>query len=177
MQPTPYNRWLKLFLFCLGVAMATTFIMEWLAEDFWLADEKFSIIGLELSYSKTKVITILSQLKEPAKIALNYQLIFDFAFMAGVYPGIASLCMMIREKIDKKGLKNLLFGLAMLQPLAWVFDIIENCYLLNWVDKPEIGDEFMMYHNIVAAKWIIALTGVLSAIIVMLLKKQLNQKS
>jgi hypothetical protein len=177
MQASSYNRWSKLFLFCIGMAIATTFIMEWLATDFWIGDQKFSIIGLELCYSKDKIITILSGIKPPAKMALYYQLVFDFAFMAGVYPAIASFCMMTREKIGRNGLRNLLFGLAMIQPVAWVFDIIENSYLLNWVEKPVIGDEFMMYHNIVAAKWIIVIAGALTAIIAWIFKKTINKKS
>ena len=170
-----YDRWHKLFLFCFGVFVATTFIMEWLAGDFWLNDEKFSMLGLELFYSKREIISILSQIKEPAKIALNYQLIVDFAFMAGVYPGVASICMMVREKISKNSLRNILFALAILQPVAWAFDITENIYLLNWVDKPEIGDEFGLYHNMVIAKWLIGLIGFFTAIIFLLLKKR-NQK-
>jgi hypothetical protein len=170
-----YIRWRSLFLFCLGITIATTFIMQWLASDFWLDDEKFSILGLELFYSKREILTVLTQIKQPAKIALNYQLIFDFAFMAGVYPGIASLCMMAREKITSKGLRNILFALAMLQPVAWAFDIVENSYLLNWIEKPEIGDEFSMYHNIVAAKWLIALIGAFTAIILTVFKKQHNK--
>jgi hypothetical protein len=170
-----YVRWRSLFLFCLGIAIATTFIMEWLANDFWINDEKFSILGLELFYSKKEILTVLTQIELPARIALNYQLIFDFAFMAGVYPGIASLCMMAREKIMRKGLRNILFAFAMLQPVAWAFDIVENSYLLHWMEKPEIGDEFNMYHNIVAAKWLIALIGTLTAIIVTIFRKPLNR--
>ena len=170
------NRWRSLFLFCLGIVIATSFIMEWLANDFWIGDEKFSILGLELFYSKREILTILTQIKQPARIALNYQLIFDFAFMAGIYPGIASLCMMVREKINWKGIQNVLFALAMLQPIAWVFDIVENGYLLNWMEKPEIGEEFSIYHNIVAAKWLIALIGVLISIITWLFKNVINQK-
>ena|SRR2546423_4823531 len=173
---TSYNRWFKLFLFCFGIVLASTFVMQWLAEDFWLKDQKFSIIGLELFYSKFKVVEILSQIKEPAKIALNYQLIFDFVFMAGLYPGIASLCMMVREKSRKKSLRNILFALAILQPLAWAFDVTENIYLLNWLEKPEIGDEFSLYHNIVTAKWLIALIGFLAAILILLFRKQQNKK-
>jgi hypothetical protein len=160
-----YQRWLKLFLFSSGIAIASCFIMQWLAGDFWMGEEKFSILGLELFYSKKQVIDVLTHIKQPAKIALNYQLIFDFAFMAGVYPAIASLCMMVREKTRGNPTRNFLFALAMLQPIAWAFDVTENIYLLDWMDKPEIGDEFSMYHNIVAAKWIIALVGFLSAMI------------
>jgi len=158
-----YQRWLKLFLFSFGIAIASSFILQWLAGDFWLGDEKFSILGLELFYPKKQVIDILTQIKQPARIALNYQLIFDFAFMAGVYPAIASLCMMAREKTVKNGARNFLFALAMLQPVAWAFDVTENIYLLSWLDKPEIGDEFSRYHNIVAAKWIIAAMGFFAA--------------
>jgi hypothetical protein len=170
------NRWKSLFLFCLGIVIATSFIMEWLAGDFWIGDEKFSIPGLELFYSKREILTVLIQIKQPARIALNYQLIFDFAFMAGIYPGIASLSMMVREKINRKSIKNVLFALAMLQPVAWAFDIVENSYLLNWMEKPEIGEEFSIYHNIVIAKWLIALTGVLISIITWLFKNVINQK-
>jgi hypothetical protein len=172
-----YMRWRSLFLFCLGIAVSTTFIMEWLENDFWLDDQKFSILGLELFYSKKEILRVLTQIKQPAKIALNYQLVFDFAFMAGIYPGIASLCMMTRERIMNKNLKNILFALAMLQPVAWAFDIAENSYLLAWIEKPEIGDEFSMYHNIVAAKWLIALTGALFAILLIIIKKKKGKNS
>lgn len=163
MKP-PDKRWRRLFLFCAGLTVAATFIMEWLASDFWLNDQKFTIIGLELFYSKKQVVDVLTQIKQPAAIALNYQLIFDFVFMAGVYPCIASLCMMARERITNKILQTILFALAILQPVAWAFDIVENGYLLTWINKPEIGDEFSIYHNIVTMKWLIAMLGfVLSA--------------
>jgi hypothetical protein len=168
-----YQRWLKLFLFSFGIALASSFIMQWLAGDFWLGDEKFSILGLELFYSKKDVIKILTEVQLPARLALHYQLIFDFAFMAGVYPAIASLCMMAREKLLAGGTRNFLFALAILQPVAWAFDVTENIYLLHWLSKPEIGDEFGMYHNIVAAKWIIALLGFFSAIVLLALKKRI----
>ena len=165
-----HSRWRDLFLFSLGMAISTTFIMQWLATDFWLDDKKFSILGLELFYSKKEIIQVLTQIKQPARIALNYQLVFDFAFMTGIYPAIASACMLVREKMMTPGYRNVLFALAMVQPVAWAFDITENIFLLGWLDKPEIGDEFGMYHNIVAAKWLIALVGVLCAIVFGILK-------
>src|SRR5215831_2312976 len=125
-----YQRWLKLFLFCFGISVACTFILEWLGGDFWLNNEKFSILGLELFYSKHKVVDILSHIDLSAKLALNYQLIFDFVFMAGIYPAIASLCMMAREKQTAVGIRNFLFAVAILQPVAWAFDVTENIYLL-----------------------------------------------
>jgi hypothetical protein len=144
--------------------------MEWLATDFWLGDRNFSILGLELFYSKKEVIQVLSQIKQPARIALNYQLIFDFAFMTGIYPAIASGCMLVREKISNSVYRNVLFALAVVQPVAWAFDITENTFILGWMEKPEIGDEFGMYHNIVAAKWLIALAGALCSIVMGILR-------
>lgn len=170
-MPHLYIRWRSLFLFCLGITVATTFIMQWLATDFWLNDQKFSIIGLELFYSKAQVLEVITQTKQPAKIALNYQLIFDFAFMTGIYPGIASLCMLVRDKAHSAVSRNILFALAMLQPVAWAFDITENFFLLNWIEKPEIGEEFGTYHNIVAAKWLIALAGTITAIFISIYRK------
>jgi hypothetical protein len=172
-----HSRWRGLFLFSLGIAISTTFIMQWLATDFWLDDRNFSILGLELFYSKKEVIQILSQIKQPARIALNYQLIFDFAFMTGIYPAIASACMLVREKMMNPVYRNVLFALAMTQPVAWAFDITENIFLLGWMDKPVIGDEFSMYHNIVAAKWVIALAGALCAIVLQLVKPARKRNS
>ena len=168
---TLVSRWRNLFLFCLGISLATAFIMQWLESDFWLGDKKFSILGLELFYSKKEVLTVLTQIKQPAKIALNYQLIFDFVFMAGIYPGIASLCMLVRERVSRKTIQTVLFALAMLQPVALIFDVVENSYLLKWMNKPEIGDEFSVYHNVVAIKWLIALTGFLFAIMLLFFDK------
>src|SRR5215471_9219173 len=160
-----HSRWRGLFLFSLGIAISTTFIMQWLATDFWVDDRNFSILGLELFYSKKQVIEVLTQIKQPARIALHYQLIFDFAFMTGIYPAIASFCMLVRENLKNPVSRNLLFALAMIQPVAWAFDITENIFLLSWMDRPEIGDEFGMYHNIVSTKWLIALAGALCAIV------------
>jgi len=167
-----YVRWRSLFLFCFGITVATMFIMEWLAGDFWLNDQKFSILGLELFYSKRQVLNILTQIKQPARIALNYQLIFDFVLMTGIYPAIASLCMMTRENLVNAVWRNILFAVAILQPVAWAFDITENIFLLNWMDKPVIGEEFSTYHTIVSAKWLIALAGAITAIMTLLFGKR-----
>ena len=65
----------------------------------------------------------------------------------------------------------MLFFLAALQTIAWVLDIKENWTLLAWVERPVIS-EFEVFHFIVATKWIIALTGALAAIIVLLLNRR-----
>lgn len=158
-----YKRWQKLFLFCFGLFIAAAFCMKWMEGDFLQNGRLFTIIGLEVD-SKEKVASILSGLDEHVKTILRYNLIFDFIFMAGVYPGIASLCMMARAKSDSSIVKKILLAFALLQIVAWGCDIAENCYLLKWIKNPVIGNEFGLYHFIVFAKWGIALSGALIAI-------------
>ena len=84
--------------------------------------------------------------------------------MLGVYPGIAALCMMAREKSGSNIARKILLSLALLQVVAFGCDIAENSYLLKWIKNPVIGNEFGLYHFIVAAKWMIALPAALIAI-------------
>jgi hypothetical protein len=108
------------------------------------------------------------------KTIVRYHLAFDFAFMAGVYPGIATLCLMAREKSVSSILKKVLLVLALLQLVAWGCDVYENLCLLKWIKKPAIGNEFEMYHVVVTAKWIIALSAALLAIPLAIRRKKLS---
>ena len=130
-------------------------------------NEKISIFGLELFYPKEKIIEIFSGINDKVRAILGYHLSFDFIFMAGCYPGIACLCMMAANKLKSAGLKKFLFILACLQLFGWTFDIIENFYLLKWLKQPNIGNEFGFYHAVVYSKWIIALSGALIAIAIL----------
>jgi len=169
-----YYRWKKLVLFALGLFLGTAFCMKWMEGDLWVNNEKFTILGLEYFYSKEKLQGILSILDHRVQTILRYHLYFDFAFMAGVYPGIMSLCMMAREKLSFTIFRKILFLLAIFQLFAWAADITENYYLLLWIKKPVIGNEFEWYHVIVAIKWIIALAGALLSIPVVLRKKSMK---
>jgi hypothetical protein len=140
--------------------------------DFMQSGQKFTIIGLEICYTKEKVAAILAGLDEHVKTILRYNLSFDFAFMAGVYPGIAALCMMARNKSTGAVIRKILLAFAFLQIVAWGCDIYENCCLLKWIDSPVIGNEFGMYHLIVYLKWFIALAGALIAIPLALRKRK-----
>ena len=84
--------------------------------------------------------------------------------MAGVYPGIAALCMMAKYKSTGVLIRKILLVFALLQIVAWGCDIYENYFLLKWINNPVIGNEFHFYHIIVSAKWIIALAGAFFAI-------------
>lgn len=163
-----YKSWKRLFLFCLGLFAGTAICMKWLENDFIANGSRFTIIGLEITYPKEQVAAIFSGLEEPARSLLRFQLLFDFAFMAGVYPGIAALCIMAFYKSRKPLLRLLLPVLAVLQAVAWTCDIIENSYLLKWLNRPESIHDFGTYHFVVWVKWILALAAALIAIPVVL---------
>ena len=167
-----YNHWQRLFVFCLGLFIGTALCMKWMEADLRFNEEKFTILGLELFYSQQKVTDILSSLDFRVQTILRYHLFFDFAFMAGIYPGITSLCMMAREKVNSSLLKKLLYIFAALQLLAWFADIYENLCLLYWIREPSIGKEFAWYHIAVVVKWMIALAGAIAAIALMIKKKK-----
>jgi hypothetical protein len=147
--------------------------MKWMENDLLLNGELFTVIGLEVAYSKEKIISILSGIDGHVKTILGYHLCFDFIFMTGVYPGIAALCMMAREKRKNEGLKKILLVAAMLQLIAWGCDIAENLYLLRWLNDPVIGNEFLLYHIVVYVKWGLALAAVFIAIPLVIKKASL----
>lgn len=144
--------WNKLFLFCAGLFIGSAFCMKWMESDFIQGGKTFTIIGLEITYPKEKVMEILSGLDDRVRTILRYHLSFDFAFMAGVYPGIAALCMMGRNKFRSGGWRNLLLAVAVLQLVGWGCDVYENYCLLTWLKNPVIGDNFSFYHLVVSAK-------------------------
>jgi hypothetical protein len=87
--------------------------------------------------------------------------------------------MMASAKVASKNFKRILFLLAFLQIFGWTFDVTENYYLLKWLKSPVIGEESTFYHIVVYSKWIIALTGALLAIVILVgsVFKRKNLKS
>ena len=167
-----YKRWRHLFVFGLGLALGAAFCMKWMESDLWSNGQLFTILGLELFYSTDQLKGILSGLDERVKTILLYHLVFDFAFMTGIYPCICSLCMMGREKIKSGGLRNFLLVLASAQWLAWVLDCIENYFLFKWIHNPGLIDNPGLFHSVVIIKWILALSGVVVGITVFLIKRK-----
>jgi hypothetical protein len=168
-----HNRWKKLFLFCLGLTIGTAFCMKWMESDMYVNDKLFTIMGLELFYPRRQVVDILSALQPREATILRYHLNFDFAFMAGVYPGIIALCMMARHKFEPGGWRRFFLFLASMQLVAWGCDIVENCYLLNWINsRGAVPASLTFYHVIVSVKWIIALVAALIAIPVVIWKRK-----
>ncbi len=168
-----YKGWRNYFLFCLGLFLGTAFCMKWLETGFYYKGSLFTIIGLEISYDAGRVMDILYNLAEPVQTLLRAHLYFDFVFMAGAYGGIASLCMMARFKVTGHLLRTLLLVLAVLQLVAWLCDIRENLFLLNWLsDKSAIRTIFTEYHFYVIVKWTLALMGALLSIPLLFRKRK-----
>lgn len=168
--------WNKLFLFCLGLFIASAFCMKWMEGDLLHNGSLFTIIGLEVSYPQEKVYLLLSGIDQPVRTILKYHLSFDFVFMAGVYTGIACLCMMVRKRWVGKKAASLLTLMALLQLVAWGCDIAENMYLLKWLKDPSTISSFQTYHLVVYAKWLIALSGVLLALTMRILRPSRSRK-
>ncbi|MFC0776195.1 hypothetical protein [Terrimonas alba] len=166
------NYWNKLFLFSLGMFLGTAFCMKWIEADFWAGEDKFTIIGLEIFYPRERIINLFNSLDNRVRTILGYHLYFDFAFMAGAYPGISSLCMITRVKTTSPPLSKLLLIVAFLQMLAWAGDIIENFYLLQWLRHPVIDEStFAFYHFAVILNWLIAIGGVFCCAVIFLFRK------
>lgn len=167
-----YQGWKNGFLVCLGLFAGTAFCMKWLETEFVAQGRLFTIIGLEISYTREEIILVLQGLEEPARSLLRYQLLFDFAFMAGVYPGIAALCMMASMRTGKPLLQKMLRWLAVWQIVAWGCDVTENLYLLKWLRDPGSVGDTGLYHALVWTKWIIALAAVLISVTGFLLRRK-----
>lgn len=166
------NRWKSLFLFCLGLALGATLCMKWLETGFEYSGGRFGIVGLEASYDRMQIQAVLGGLSPLVREALKNHLYFDFAFMAGVYPGIAALLMMAGDRISSPGWRKILLVLAALQTLAWTCDVLENRYLLNWVNGERVPADLSGYHLVVYLKWGLALTGLLVALLLLLRRKK-----
>jgi hypothetical protein len=165
-----YNYWKNLFFFCLGLAIGSSLCMKWMEADFWVGNEKFTVMGLELFYSREKVTAILRGLDPQVKRILVYHLYFDFVFMAGVFPAAAALCIMAGQKLISRWGRRFLLTLATLQLLAWGCDFIENCLLLNWIYNLVITDDFYYFHLLVITKFVIILAGLSISIIIIAIR-------
>lgn len=164
--------WQKIFLFSVGLTAGAMFCMKLIESDLIHNGKIFSILGLEISYPKEKVAEILSGIDDKTRTVLRYHLSFDFAFMAGIFPLIASLNMMARQKQTGRFIRILLLFMALAQLLAWSLDIVENIYLLKWLHGQSMGGDFDLFHFVVYTKWILAVTGFLVGLFFILKKSK-----
>lgn len=157
--------WKKLFWFCLGLLLASGFCMKWIEDEFISGGKLFTIFDLELFLDKDGLTKIFAGMDNKARTIVGYHLHFDFFFMAGVFPGIACICMLVRERIEKKFIRAVLFALAALQLAAWSFDIYENLHLIKWLRNPSTIDNIDFYHLLVKSKFVIVVAGIIASAI------------
>lgn len=159
-DPWPY------FVILFTILLVTTLWMTALASRFRrqtkdLGDVPFSILDLQFPSSEAELYTLIRHLPPNARRALKAHLWVDYLFMAGLYPAIALLCLILGTKT---GAGQYFFWLvAALQGFAWLFDAMENAWLLRKLRKPEPGSgkrAFRNYTFCVYAKFILAFLGV-----------------
>ncbi|SIN78644.1 hypothetical protein SAMN04488055_1342 [Chitinophaga niabensis] len=123
----------------------------------------FSILDLQFPSSEQELCNIMKGLSPVARKALRAHLWVDFLFMAGFYPSIAILCIIVGYKTDVG--QYFFWLLAALQLAAWLFDILENGYCLRKLRKPVVAptnNAFRSYSFFVYAKFALCLAGGLS---------------
>ena len=174
------TNWKKLFYFCLGLLLASGFCMKWIEDEFISNGKLFTVFDLELFLDKAGLEKIFKGMELNAKMMVDNHLHFDFFFMAGVFPGIACICMLVRERINKnkKLIRSVFFVIASLQLAAWSFDIYENLHLIKWLKNPETIDHIDLYHLLVRSKFIIIISGIiLSALAFIFFKSKTSNES
>ncbi|SKD09207.1 hypothetical protein SAMN05660461_5090 [Chitinophaga ginsengisegetis] len=175
MEPVIANAWCWL-CFSAALLLLTAFIMLRQARHFYLLDvvvRKFSIIDLQFPASSKEIPELIKgiyALPAPQRSrtlsALRGQLWVDFLFMPALYGSIFLLCIQVADKMTPAG--EIFFEcLAWLQLIAWLFDAMENGYLLNKI-KPDVTpstpEVHKAYQQMVFAKWILLLTGIVCAL-------------
>lgn len=166
-------------IFCIafGIVLFTSYIMGRLGRLFYNRDvslRKFSILDLQLAPNAKEIVILVKgiyKLPEAAakKVigALKAQLYVDFLFMPAAYGSIFILCMKLSAKMTDSIGPTFFSALAWLQLIAFLFDIIENIYLLGKVRKDPVQSSdgvFKAFRFFVACKWLFALLGVVCSL-------------
>jgi len=163
------ENWWNLFVACVGVFMITSLCMNAVAKQFYIGLRPFSIFDLELPVSERALYSLLSQLPKKASRALRSHLWIDFLFMPAAYLGIALLCYKTSLKMEHAG-KWIFSWLAIAQLIPWLFDILENIFLLSKLGSVsqgqanESGRGFGFFQFLVKTKFAIALTGTMCSV-------------
>lgn len=160
-------------LFCImfGVTLVTSFIMNRQSRNFYTQDvvlRKFNIMDLQLPASALEIVNLVKGIyalpgeqSQKTLKSLKGQLYIDFIFMPAAYGTIFLICMQVSSKMTAAG-HWIFAGLAWLQIVSWLCDIIENIYLLKKIRKdvtPSTPGIQKAYLRLEILKWGVALTG------------------
>ncbi len=129
------STWWIAFLACLFLFYIGRFWMMSIGRHFVTVKKNpFNIFDLEFPSSELSLKVLIRQMDAGVKKHVVRHLWVDFIFMAGAYPAIFLLCLKASFKMVFWG-KWIFLILAFLQILPWLFDILENLYLLRMVKK------------------------------------------
>lgn len=163
------------FIVCFAIMLITNYFMGRAAQHFYLQSMtriKFSIFDLEFPAWPDSLPTLFNNIdklrgRESKKVrrALRANLLLDFIFMPATYIGIYLLCMHTAMKMRYVG-RDIFAVLAWMQLAAWLFDIIENVYLLGKMSTPTPSSMFVhkAFVRMVTAKWVLATTGAVCSV-------------
>jgi hypothetical protein len=160
--------WWILFLACLLLFILTALWMKRVGQQFIITSHqlRFGIFDLEFPVSEYSLDTLISRMDEKVRKALRLHLRIDYLFMPAAYVGIALLCIKTASKMS--GIGNEIFWvLAALQILPWLFDVLENGYLVRKTrtvtrvtSEPDKNSaDYRRFQFWVRAKFAVALTG------------------
>lgn len=165
------QNWWMLFLACLFIFLSTGIWMQRIANGFIIlpANLKFSMFELELPASESSLRKLILQMDDKVKGSVRRQLLVDYIFMLGCYVGIALLCYKTSMKMVAVG-KYIFLGLAALQVISWICDIVENIYLFDQLkntstelsEKSSSGYRFFQF--LVKTKFILAFVGAICSL-------------
>jgi hypothetical protein len=136
--------------------------MRALARHFFFRDKDglrrvFSIFDLQFPVSDKELTQMIGNMLPGVVKAVRLHLWVDFLFMAGFYPTIALLCIILGYKTGNGVYFFWLMGA--LQGVAWICDISENIWLLRKLRKPGPNKQFRTYSFFVYTKFILAYAG------------------
>ena len=159
----------KALIVCLIAFFALYLKMLKTGEGFVLKNgERFSILDLQLPKSKTILQQLIANLGPGASASVLKQLKEDYFYMIAAYIGVALMCLVAKDYVHGRWIR-ILEILAFIQILPWIFDIIENIQVKNWVNGGAIPADLTLFKAMVIAKFAIALGAVVVAIVVFLL--------
>lgn len=117
----------------------------------------FTILDIQFPASEAEMDGMVRGMEPTAQRALKTHLWVDFLFMAGFYPAVALLCVIVGAKT---GVGEYFFWLVgALQAVAWLADICENVYCLRKLRPKPVTGGFKSYAMAVNIKFVLAFLG------------------
>ena len=162
---------LGIFMFLLLLTAVSSWMMNKIAQDFYLNDtshSRFTITDLEFSKSKGVLQQKISKMDIFVKQKVALHLKVDYVFMISCYIGVAFICFIASSKTDSASLKSVLMILGYLQLVAWAFDIIENLLLSKWLYNQDFSINFGLFKTMVRAKFLLAITGLAAGLLALI---------